>query len=664
MRRDHKTLGGWLQAVHDSHMRPLHRPCILIAVIPGLLLAGCLSPEGNPFSDEGIAAKTPTGGEGNPDSETDPSTGLTFALPAPLGATPNAGGVSFVVWAKSAKSVSVQGDFTAAPLSMTKLTSPVDGYFSLQVAAARPGQRYRYRITAADGTVLSRIDPYGRQVLDGQSVIVDPAAYSFTSAPHVRPGKNNLVVYELHVGSFNCPTDPARCGFTSLRDRLDHVSSLGVNVIEMMPMNSHGSTRGWGYNPHSYFAPHAPYGKPDELRSLVDKSHALGISVVMDMVYNHYDGWKGAPLYCFDGSCDGYSGVYFFSDPKYKNTPWGPRFDYTQKPVADFIVDNVTYWRREYRMDGFRWDSVSNIRALDGSGSVPGGVALLQRANGESKRTAGALLIAEDLKGYGAVTDRIESGGMGFDSQWDGGFHWAVTQAVTGYDDFARNIYAVRDALGVRYNGDPFQRIIYTESHDTVGNSGTRLPSQIDPADPGSWAARKRSILAAGILLTAPGIPMLFAGQEFLSIGRFVDPPAPLDWSRAMGHSRIVDFYRDMIALRRNANGKTAGLTGSDINVFHLNDPAKVLVYHRSDGKNDVVVLVNFANKNYTRYDIGLPAFGTWKVRMNSDDRKYSTDFGGAPSTDVIATSTARDGFPFMGSVALGPYSIVVLSRD
>lgn len=635
------------------------------AVMPALLSGGCLAPGSNPFVDDSVEAAAPSGSDDSPaDRADDPVGSLTDALPAPLGATPGPGGVSFVVWAPSAKTVSVQGDFTATPLPMTRLSPTTAGYHSLQVATAKVGQRYRYVITAPDGTVLSRLDPYGRQVLDGQSVIVDPTTYAWTSAPYVRPGKNNLVVYELHVGSFNCPADPTRCGFTSLRDKLDHVSSLGANVIEMMPMNSNGSARGWGYNPHSYFAPHAPYGKPNELRSLVDKAHTLGISVVMDMVYNHYDGWKGAPLYCFDGACDGYSGVYFFSDPKYKGTPWGPRFDYTKKPVADFIVDNVVYWRREYRMDGFRWDSVSNIRALDGSGSVPGGVALLARANSESKKTAGALLIAEDLKGYGAVTDRIESGGMGFDSQWDAGFHFAVTQAVSGYDDFARNIYAVRDALGGRYNGDPFQRVIYTEDHDTVGNSGTRLPSQIDPADPGSFAARKRSILAAGILLSAPGIPMLFAGQEFLSIGRFTDPPAPLDWSRATAHSRIVDFYRDMIALRRNSDGKTGGLTGSDINVFHVNDSAKVLCYRRSDGKNDVIVLVNFANKNYTRYDVGLPAAGTWKVRLNSDDRKYSTDFGGAPSSDVVTTSTARDGFPFMGGVALGPYSIVVLSRD
>jgi 1,4-alpha-glucan branching enzyme len=161
---------------------------------------------------------------------------------------------------------------------------------------------------------------------------------------------------------------------------------------------------------------------------------------------------------------------------------------------------------------------------------VPGGAALLRRANAEARRIPGALLVAEDLKGYAAVTAGAGDGqGLGFDTQWDGGFSYALTSAVLGTDDGARNIAGVRDALYGRYNGDPFQRVIYTETHDTVGNGGARLPSRIDPKDPQSFAARKRSLLAAAVLMTAPGIPMLFQGQEMLSVGGFADPPLPLD---------------------------------------------------------------------------------------------------------------------------------------
>jgi 1,4-alpha-glucan branching enzyme len=579
----------------------------------------------------------------------------------PFGATADATGTSFRVWAPSATAAALHGEFSVEPVPLRALG---DGTFAAYVAGARPGQRYRYALTTRDGSTLMRLDPYGRKISGGESVIVDPQSYRFNTAPYQRSGKNTLVVYEMHVGSYYCPGAPDACGFASTAAHLDELADLGVNVIELMPVNAHGSQRGWGYNPHAYYAPHWQYGAPDELRHLVDEAHARGIAVALDMVYNHYDGWKKAPLYCFDGECGTGNGVYFFSDPKYRSTPWGPRFDYQRPEVADFIANNITFWRSEYRIDGFRWDSVSNIRAIDGNGSVPGGVALLRRGNELAKKIPGALLIAEDLKGYAAVTAKLDDGGMGFDSQWDGGFHHALQSAVLGYDDSARNIDAVRDALYGRYNGDPFERIIYTESHDTVGNGGARLPSRIDPADPGSFAARKRSMLAAAILLTAPGIPMLFAGQEMLSIGTFADPPEPLDWSRRQAHARVVAFYKDMIALRRNAGGFTPGLLGSNIDVYHLNGASKVLAYRRSAAAgSDVIVIANFMNKAYTRYDVGLPFGGVWRVRMNSDDQKYSLDFGGAASTDVQAAPTPLHGQPYSAPIALGPYSVVVLSR-
>lgn len=584
-------------------------------------------------------------------------------LSVPLGATVDAAGASFRVWAPGATAAVVRGEFSPTPVPLRALG---DGSFAAYVPGARAGQRYGYVLTARDGTQLPRLDPYGRQVSGSDSIIVDPSAYTFTTAPYQRPGKNTLVVYEMHAGSFNCPGAPSACGFSSVQARLDDLAELGVNVIELMPANHHGSQRGWGYNPHGYYAPHAPYGTPDALRSLVDAAHARGIAVVLDIVYNHYDGWKKAPLYCFDGDCpSGTSGVYFFSDAKYRSTPWGPRFDYQRPEVIDFLVHNVAFFRSEYRIDGFRVDSVSNIRAIDGNGSVPGGSELLRRMNAVARKTPGALLIAEDLKGYAAVTAPSDRGGLGFDTQWDGGFHYAVTSTVLGYDDAARNVGAVRDALYGRYNGDPFERLIYTETHDTVGNGGARLPSRIDPADGGSFTARKRSMLASAILLTAPGVPMLFQGQELLSVGTFADPPEPLDWSRRQAHARVFAFYKDLIALRRNRGGVTAGLTGSDIDVYHVNTTDKVLAYRRSSGADsDVIVVANFMNRKYTRYDVGLPAGGVWKVRLNSDDTRYSADFGGASSSDVQAVGAPLHGQPFTGPIALGPYSVVILSKD
>lgn len=390
--------------------------------------------------------------------------------------------------------------------------------------------------------------------------------------------------------------------------------------------------------------------------------------MVLDLVFNHYDGWTDAPLRCFDAPCAGGSaGVYFFAPGPYASTPWGPRPDFSRKEVADFFVDNVFAWTHEYRIDGFRHDSVSNVRALDGQGSVPGGVALLQRMNEVTLQDRpGALLVAEDLKGNASVTGARAAGGLGFTTQWDGGFHHAVTGAAVAATDAGRDLGAVRDALVNAYNGDAFERLLYVESHDTAGNDGARLPVRIDAADHASYAARKRAMLAAGVLFTAPGVPMLFMGQEWLCDVKFEPQPAPLDWTAADAQAGTRAFYKDMIRLRRDLDGGAAGLAGKNVTVTHLNasGSTRVIGYRRwGAAGDDVMVLANFGQTRFTRYDLGVPAGGTWRVRLDSDAVRYGADFAGGAPASVVAATTARDGLPATVSVALAPYSIVVLTR-
>jgi 1,4-alpha-glucan branching enzyme len=308
---------------------------------------------------------------------------------------------------------------------------------------------------------------------------------------------------------------------------------------------------------------------------------------------------------------------------------------------------------------------VSNIRGIDGAGTVPGGWAFLLRAHSLTRALRpGALVLAEDLKGWDGVTRAPSAGGLGFDAQWDG-FVYVVGDLLAGPDDDRRSLASLRDLLLARYNGDPFQRVLATENHDTVGNGGRRFPERVDPRDPGSFAARKRSMLAAALALTAPGVPMLFMGQEHLERGTFRDPPAPLDWSLEEAHARVRAFYRALVRLRRNLDGVSAGLLGAQVAVTHFHEGNKVLAFRRWDaGGDDVVVVVNLRNRGYTRYDVGLPAGGVWRVRLDSDDPRWSTDFRGAAPAVVTAVAQRYDGLPFTGSVTLGPYSVVVLSRE
>jgi 1,4-alpha-glucan branching enzyme len=210
-----------------------------------------------------------------------------------------------------------------------------------------------------------------------------------------------------------------------------------------------------------------------------------------------------------------------------------------------------------------------------------------------------------------------------------------------------------------------------------VANGKARVASEIDPHDPDSWFAQKRTTLAAALVLTAPGIPMLFQGQEFLEDGWFQDS-VPLDWDKSDEFSGLVRMYRDLIRLRLNRSGCTRGLSGSGLNTFHQNQADNVLAYHRwhqGGPGDDVVVVVNLSHLAHETYKLGFPSPGTWRLRLNSDWNDYSRAFGNQASSDVVAeaarsdgpqgaNTAPRDGFPAVGTIAIGPYTVLVFSQD
>lgn len=635
-----------------------------VAVIPGILVAcgnGAM-PDANNAGEKGSS-----GNSGNEisDASSDASSLTTASKDASststnnFGANVGASGVTFRVWAPYATAARVVGDFSSAPIAMTQLSGNI---FQATSSLAHAGSQYSFSFDTPAGTV-ARVDPYCRE-LDGSScVVVDPSAYAWRTPTFTRPTRAQSVVYEIHIGSFSVPSGAAYGTFASATAALSSLANLGVNVVEVMPIQSFGSAPNtWGYNPQLFFAPRPELGSPDDLRAFVDTAHGLGIAVWMDTVINHCDSWSKAPLRCFDGNCpDAGAGVYFFADPTYGTTPWGPRPDYTSPEVSSMLLASADTWMNEFHGDGFRWDSVSNIRAIDGNGTVPGGQALLTSMNDEIHANGGTS-IAEDLKGYAAITESTKSGGFGFDAQWDG-FGYTIDAQLTPSTDSSRDLGQVQSALTSNYAGDPYARLLFTEDHDTVGNGGSRLPSAIDPANPTSWAARKRSIAGAVMLLTSPGVPMLFQGQEALATGTFANPPAPLAAPTAQG-AQIAAFYKDMIRLRRNLDGGAGGLSDASIEVFQRNDAAKVIAYRRygSSGQ-DVVVIVNLMNKAYTEYDIGVADAGPWRIRLNTDDTSYSDDFVAGETGSVTAKLATKDGKPYTLPLVLGAYSAMILSH-
>jgi 1,4-alpha-glucan branching enzyme len=208
--------------------------------------------------------------------------------------------------------------------------------------------------------------------------------------------------------------------------------------------------------------------------------------------------------------------------------------------------------------------------------------------------------------------------------------------------------------------------VIYTESHDEVANGKARVPHEISPETAADVFAQKRSTLGAGLVFTAPGIPMIFQGQEFLAGGWF-DDSRMLDWERLDQFAGIAALYRDLIALRRNGQGTTRGLSGQGSAVYHVNAEAKVIAFHRwhEGGPADsTVVVANLGGQIWHDYWVGMPVEGLWRVRFNSDWEGYSQAFANTHTTDVTAVAEAQDGQPCRGALTIGPYSLVILSQQ
>ena len=588
------------------------------------------------------------------------------------GAIPFDGGVAFRVWAPFADTVSVIGDFNDWSATAHPLAAEGNGHWSADVAAAEVGSSYRYAIVNGDQT-LSRIDPYARVVTSsvGNGVVYD-SHFDWGDVAFVAPSWDELVIYELHVGTFNDHIGGGPGTFATVLRRLDHLRNLGINVIELMPTSEFAGDFSWGYNPAYIYAVETALGGPDALKELTRAAHERGIAVILDVVYNHL-GPSDLDLWRFDGwSANDKGGIYFYNDYR-SQTPWGDtRPDYGRGEVRRYLADNARLWLDEFRLDGLRWDATAYIRNVHGNndnpaGDIAEGWALMQRVNAETdQHHPWKLQIAEDLRANAWITRDVASGGAGFDAQWDSEFVHPVRGAMIVRSDAQRSMSELARAITHRYGDDAFSRVIYTESHDEVANGKARMPEEIWPGNAGSWHSRKRSTLGAALVFTAPGIPMIFQGQEFLEDAWFHDDD-PIDWTKEQTYAGITTLYRDLIRLRRNWHDTTRGLRGHHASVHHMNDEAKVLAFHRWDRggpRDDVIVVINASAQAFDAYRVGFPHSGTWRVRCNTDWSGYAPDFGGVHSYDAFADGRHKDGMAASGDVGIGPYSALILSQD
>ena len=553
-------------------------------------------------------------------------------------------GVTFRVWAPGAANASVAGTFNgwntgAHPLILESATS---GVWSADVAAARTNDNYKFVFSGSDW----RTDPRGRIINaadNNNSVVVATNAFDWGG---LEPGISNahdLVIYEAHVGTF-----PGATGtFAAFSNRLDYLAELGMTGIELMPINEFPSATSWGYNPAYPFAVEYNYGTPDALRRLVRAGRQRGLSFLVDVVHNHWD--KGADdgstsLWKFDGTAPG---PYFYGSDPYTWTWWGPRPDYGRSEVREYIHDTFRMWMDEYCISGFRWDAPNHILYTTNGVFIPDGLTMVTNALSlMAAEAAGILNIAEDTKEI-----------SGFDCHWDLAFAWEIKDVLVQGEDGNRDMAVVARNVA----GAP-GRIIFTESHDTTGdlNGGARLPTAIHGADPAGYYARKRSQLGMVLVMTSPGIPMIFQGQEVLETNQFSDT-RPMDWARTNSQAGNRRLYQDLIRLRRNLDGVSAGLTGDTISAYQVDNVNKLVAYSRRNGGETgaaVVVVANFANTVRSNFPVQFPAAGTWYALFNSDSADYAADYGDVGSFEVAAA-----GDPPSGLVDIGRYSALIFSQ-
>jgi maltooligosyltrehalose trehalohydrolase len=492
------------------------------------------------------------------------------------------------VWAPDASRLTLVRDRDDAKRS---LTDRGDGYFEVETTALAPGARYWIGMDdhSPFPDPASRFQPEG---VHGPSQVVDPSAYAWSDDNWTGVAREDLVIYELHVGAFT-----AAGTFDAVRDRLSYLQTLGVTAIELMPVHDVPGRWNWGYDPAALFAPSRAYGSPEALRRLVDAAHQAGLAVLLDVVYNHF-GPDGAYANAF---------APFLTDAH--ETPWGPAMnldDDHSTGVRAFLIDNALHWLREYHVDGLRLDATHALY----DDSTPHFLAELSAAVDEHVGGVRRHLIAEDHRNLNRLVQPRAADGYGLDAVWSDDLHHQCRVFTAGdtegyyqdYQDVTTADMATTLTDGWFFRGehsdyfdaprgtdpapvDRSQCVVFIQNHDQVGNrpTGNRLTDDVSLP-----VYRALSTL----LCVAEAVPLLFMGQEWaagtpfqfftdhndeigptVSAGRaeefsgfsgfegdLPDPQNPatfersvLDWDepRRAPHDEVLALYRDLLALRR-----------------------------------------------------------------------------------------------------------------
>jgi 1,4-alpha-glucan branching enzyme len=657
-----------------------------------------------------------------------PASQVHIDLNTPLGANLAYDGATFRTWAPQAREVYlVLGKPGGEPSTYAKnpdhlLVKNANGFWGGFFPGVKNDDLYRFYVVGTGSEGFKR-DPYARELeVRGRDpwypcncVVRSPNEYAWHDAGFRPPPFNDLIVYQFHIGVFYAKDDagkdirPNRVGkILDVVDRIEYFVDLGVNALMPLPFQEYQGENSLGYNGTDLFSPEMDYsvlpadlepylarvnrlltakgfarltatdltGQINQFKVFIDLCHLHGIAVIADVVYNHAGGgFDDQSIKFFDRqpyTTDNNS--LYFTDQDHAG---GRVFAFSKKEVRQFLIDNGKMLLEEYHVDGIRYDQVTVIDENGGWSFAQDLTSTLRFVKPSAVQIA-EYWGAERWKGVATPPY-----GMGFDIGYSDVLRDDLREVIaqtTGRRDAHVNLDEVRDALYTTYK-DPGRWTVFQciENHDLLDfnhqgrDRQPRIPALADPTNSRSWYARSRSKVATGLVLTAPGVPMIFMGQEFLEDKYWTDSPKRPElliwWEGLEGKDKAMadqhGFTRELMWLRR----RHPALRGEGLNVFHVHNDNRVIAFHRwvPGVGRDVVIVASLNERTFYDYGyrLGFPGGGHWHEVFNSDiyDDYFNPNVQGNPG-GIAADGPAWDGLPTSGGVTLPANSLLVFARD
>jgi 1,4-alpha-glucan branching enzyme len=640
----------------------------------------------------------------------------------PMGATLVNGGVTFRAWAPHATAVYVNGIFGGAPKTGQTddllMAKDANGYWTGFMPGAQDGDLYHFWVVGTSPTPGYKRDPYAREMAEDapfptcSCLIRSGTAYPWHDSAFVPPDFSNMIVYQLHVGTYAPSAPGVASTFLDVIGKIEYLVALGVNVLQPLPIDELETNPSMGYNGADYFSPDFPYvvtsraalagylatvnrllaakgfpplalkditPGPAQLKAMVDLCHLYGIAVGFDVVYNHAGGFQGddQSLYFWDraaNTADNNQSLYFTD----KGLAGGLSFALWNNDVRQFIINSASYYIDEFHVDGFRYDEISALLSMNGDSgwSFCSNLTDTLRVLKPRLLQNAEFWPNEYTQPRFSIVATTSTGGAGFDVVQHDGLRIAIRAAVqqvsqgqnasVDFDSIATNLRAP-DLMHA------WQAVTCVENHDVVqAGRDPRIPALADGFDARSWYARSRSRFATGLLLTAPGIPQLFMGQEFLEQKQWNCDPADsahligwagLDTASDQSMVNHLRFTQDVIRLRWNQ----PALRSENVHAFHVHNQNRVIAFHRwLDGTgNDVIVVATLAETTWYNYAIGFPYPGLWLEVFNSDvyDNWVNPSVAGNGGA-ISASGGPLHGFQASANVVIPANGIVVFARS